>query len=230
MRLFTVLFALMLIASIFLNVGLHNVSATEIVGGEKIFKKCKTCHQIGAEAKNRVGPHLNEIGGRVVGSVENFKYSNSLLELKEQAIRWEKPMLDKYLKEPRKFIQGTNMNFSGIKDELERKKIIEFIWQASESSQGSSVQENSLPEEILSIAGDRDYGEYLSSECATCHQASGKDEGIPSITNWPVKSFIIALHAYKNGNRKHPIMEMITKRLSNEEIASLAIFFNSINN
>ena len=87
-----------------------------------------------------------------------------------------------------------------------------------------------VSDEILAIVGDIDYGEYLSSECATCHHAQGIDEGIPSITNWPVESFVWALHSYKNGARKHPIMEMISQRLSNEEIASLAIFYESINN
>ena len=87
-----------------------------------------------------------------------------------------------------------------------------------------------VSDEILAIVGDIDYGEYLSSECTTCHHAQGLDEGIPSITGWPIESFVWALHSYKNGARKHPIMEMITQRLSNEEIASLAIFFESINN
>ena len=87
-----------------------------------------------------------------------------------------------------------------------------------------------VSDEILAIVGDIDYGEYLSSECTTCHHALGLDEGIPSITGWPIESFVWALHSYKSGARNHPIMEMITQRLSNEEIASLAIFFESINN
>ena len=87
-----------------------------------------------------------------------------------------------------------------------------------------------VSDEILAIIGDIDYGEYLSSECTTCHHLEGLDEGIPSITGWPIESFVWALHSYKSGARKHPIMEMITQRLSNEEIASLAIFFESINN
>ena len=87
-----------------------------------------------------------------------------------------------------------------------------------------------VSDEILAIVGDIDYGEYLSSECTTCHHAQGIDEGIPSITGWPIESFVWALHSYKSGARKHPIMEMITQRLSNEEIAALAIFFESINN
>ena len=87
-----------------------------------------------------------------------------------------------------------------------------------------------VSDEILAIVGDIDYGEYLSSECMTCHHAQGLDDGIPSITNWPVESFVWAIHSYKSGARNHPIMEMIAQRLSNEEIASLAIFFESINN
>ena len=87
-----------------------------------------------------------------------------------------------------------------------------------------------VSDEILAIVGDIDYGEYLSSECTTRHHAQGIDEGIPAITGWPIESFVWALHSYKSGARKHPIMEMISQRLSNEEIASLAIFYESINN
>ena len=209
---------------------LSNVSNAEKINGEKIFMKCKSCHQIGSGAKNRVGPHLNKIDGRVVGSVDNFKYSNALLELKEKGDRWSKETLDEYLKNPSNFIKGTSMKFLGIKVDSDRQQLIDFLLQGSHTSQKSKIYETPLSEEILSIVGDRDYGKYLSSECITCHQSSGNNEGIPSITHWSVNSFVYALHSYKNGDRKHPIMEMITKRLSNEEIAALAIYFNSINN
>ena len=93
-----------------------------------------------------------------------------------------------------------------------------------------SVNAEEISEELVLSIGDRDYGEYLSSECTACHQLSGEENGIPSITNWPLDSFAISLLSYKNGDREHPIMGMIAKRLSKEEIASLAIFFNSLNN
>jgi cytochrome c len=32
--------------------------------GETVFRKCRTCHDIGPKAKNKVGPHLNGIIGR----------------------------------------------------------------------------------------------------------------------------------------------------------------------
>ena len=30
-----------------------------------------------------------------------------------------------------------------------------------------------LPAEILNLDGDREYGEYLASDCKTCHEADG---------------------------------------------------------
>jgi cytochrome c553 len=43
-------------------------------------------------------------------------------------------------------------------------------------------------------------GEYLSSECVTCHQLSGHGTGgIPPITGLTEVHFIEALQAYKSG-------------------------------
>ncbi|WP_442958322.1 c-type cytochrome, partial [Pontibaca methylaminivorans] len=36
--------------------------------GEKVFKKCQACHQVGDDAQNRVGPVLNDIIGRQAGT------------------------------------------------------------------------------------------------------------------------------------------------------------------
>ena len=78
--------------------------------------------------------------------------------------------------------------------------------------------------------GDPEYGEYLSSECTTCHQTSGSDDGIPSIVLWPEEDFVTAMHAYKDNVRDNPVMQMIAGRLSNEEIAALAAYFKDLEN
>ena len=83
---------------------------------------------------------------------------------------------------------------------------------------------------ILAIEGDREYGEYLGSECTTCHQASGDANGIPSIIGWDTEDFVIAMHAYKQKHRENPVMQMITGRLANDEIAALAAYFKSLGN
>lgn len=76
--------------------------------------------------------------------------------------------------------------------------------------------------------GDRALGEYLSSECVTCHQASGKFAGIPSIVGWPEASFVEIMQEYRHKKRSHQVMQMIAGRLSEEEIASLAVYFGSL--
>ena len=82
---------------------------------------------------------------------------------------------------------------------------------------------------ILEIEGDPEYGEYLSSECVTCHRLDGETEGIPSIVYFETEDFVILMHAYKSGEREHQVMQTITKRLGNEEIAALAAYFSSLN-
>jgi len=85
-----------------------------------------------------------------------------------------------------------------------------------------------LPAEILSIEGDRDYGQYLASDCLTCHRTDGENQGIPSITGWPNETFVTVMHSYKARIRANPVMQMMAGRLSNEEIASLAVYFGEL--
>jgi cytochrome c len=39
---------------------------------------------------------------------------------------------------------------------------------------------------------------------------------------------VIALHAYKRGKRVHPVMQLVAGRLSDEEIAALAAYFQRV--
>jgi cytochrome c len=80
----------------------------------------------------------------------------------------------------------------------------------------------------LAIEGDFDYGEYLASECTTCHQASGGNDGIPSIIGWETEDFVTAMHAYKQKHRENPVMQLVAGRLADDEIAALAVYFKSL--
>jgi cytochrome c len=79
-----------------------------------------------------------------------------------------------------------------------------------------------------SQADDPEYGEYLASECKTCHQISGANDGIPGISGWAQEDFVVAMHAYKRKLRPHPIMQMMAGRLSDVEIAALAAYFGDL--
>jgi cytochrome c len=73
-----------------------------------------------------------------------------------------------------------------------------------------------------------EYGEYLAGECVTCHQISGRDNGIPAIVGWDRNIFFATLKLYKTGSRKHQVMNMIAQPLGDEEMKALAAYFATI--
>lgn len=77
-------------------------------------------------------------------------------------------------------------------------------------------------------APDIAYGEYLANECVTCHQRTGNFNGIPSITGWPQDTFVQALNSYRWRERTNPIMQTIADNLTEEEMAALAAYFESL--
>lgn len=85
-----------------------------IASGEKVFKKCKACHQVGEDAKNRVGPLLNGVIGQAVAANEDFKYSNALKALAESGAVWDEATLADFLSDPKGFAKGTRMSFKGL--------------------------------------------------------------------------------------------------------------------
>lgn len=208
----------------------------DVDAGRSAFKQCATCHQIGDGAVHRVGPHLNAIFGRSAGSMQDYtRYSKGLLRAGADGLVWNLESLNAYLENPKALVSDTRMNFRGIKDEQERADLLAFLRNYSanpanipEAEPTAVPPEVTLAPEILAIVGDPEYGEYLSSECQTCHQSDGSDQGIPSITGWPTEDFVVAMHAYKVKIRPHPVMQMMAGRLTDEEIAALAAYFENL--
>jgi len=77
-------------------------------------------------------------------------------------------------------------------------------------------------------AGDPAFGQYLSSECVTCHRVDGQDKGIPAIVGWPSDQFVAVLKSYKAKDRDNQIMQTIAGRLSDDEMAALAAYYGSL--
>ena len=205
------------------------------VAGEKVFRKCKSCHQLGQGAKHRIGPHLNGIFGRQAGSHEDFRYSKALVRAGTGGLEWHADTLDAFLEKPRALASGTRMSFAGLKKSDDRFNLIAYLRTFSddpanipEADPTATPTDHDLDPAILALKGDPEYGEYLSSECTTCHQADGGNDGIPSIVLWPEEDFVLAMHAYKNKKRAHPVMQMMAGRLNAEEIAALAAYFAAL--
>lgn len=91
--------------------------------GEKVFAKCKTCHEI-ATTKNKVGPTLHGVIGRQAGSVEGFKYSEAMAG---SGVTWDAVTIAEYVANPKEFVPGNKMAFVGLKKEDEIENLVAYI-------------------------------------------------------------------------------------------------------
>lgn len=214
-------------------------AGAELIGDAKrgagLWEECRDCHRIGPGAEAAVGPPLNGLFGRRAASMEGFPYSKSMTRMGRDGLTWTLQTLDAYIENPKALVSGTRMSYDGLKDPEDRADLIAFLRDYSDEPRDIPEAEptavRSLPDlspEILALKGDPEYGEYLGSECQACHQRDGSDQGIPSITLWPEEDFVVAMHAYKQKLRPHPVMQMMAGRLSDEEIAALAAYFGSL--
>ncbi|MGR1580518.1 c-type cytochrome [Thalassobius sp. S69A] len=98
-----------------------------VKAGEKVFKKCKACHQVGEGAKNKTGPHLNDVMGRTLGSIDGFKYSKTMVAMGEEGTVWDEQTMAEFLAKPKKYVKKTKMSFAGLKKEKDIVAITEYL-------------------------------------------------------------------------------------------------------
>jgi cytochrome c len=95
--------------------------------GAEVFKKCRACHDVGPDAKNKVGPELNDLIGRTAGTVPQFAYSEANKAAGAKGLIWNEEALAKYLADPRAFMPGTKMAFAGLKDAQDRNDLVAYL-------------------------------------------------------------------------------------------------------
>jgi len=100
-----------------------------IENGEKLFKKCSSCHTYKKGAADKVGPNLWNIINRPLAEVNGFAYSKALSEFGGV---WGYEELSQFLYKPKQYIEGTKMNFSGLKKSEDRANLILFLREQAE--------------------------------------------------------------------------------------------------
>ena len=106
------------------------LASASLDNGEKLFKKCATCHNYEKGSENKVGPHLWNIINRPKANVEGFAYSKALAEYGGE---WGYEELAEFLYKPKKYIKGTKMNFAGLKKVKDRADLVYFLREHSDN-------------------------------------------------------------------------------------------------
>jgi cytochrome c len=113
-------------AALFLSATAIAHAAGDAAAGEKVFAKCKICHQIGEGAKNAVGPELNGVIGRHSGTAPDYNYSEAN---KNSGLTWDEPTFREYIKNPKAKVPGTKMIFAGLPKETDIDNLVAYLEQ-----------------------------------------------------------------------------------------------------
>jgi len=101
--------------------------AQDVEAGAGVFKRCGACHAIGEGAKNKVGPELNELFGRVAGSIPDYNYSKAMMEAGTNGLVWDPVTLGPYLHKPKEHVPGTKMSFPGLPNQKDINNLIAYL-------------------------------------------------------------------------------------------------------
>ena len=99
----------------------------DVAAGEKVFAKCKTCHEIGPNAKAKIGPPLTGVVGRPAASVQGFAYSEALKKKAAEIGAWDKAKLEEWLTDPSKYAGGQVKMLFKLASPDERKQVVDYL-------------------------------------------------------------------------------------------------------
>ena len=111
-----------------------NIAALLALGtteqGKKVFKKCAACHSTKQGGKNKIGPALYSVVGRMAGGVSDYKYSKALVSYGKE---WSFEELNGFLLKPSSWIKGNKMGFAGLKKDEDRASVILYMNENSDN-------------------------------------------------------------------------------------------------
>jgi cytochrome c len=103
-----------------------SAEAADPKAGAEVFAICQTCHQIGENAENSLGPQLNGVIGRKAGSIADFDYSDAM---RSAGLVWDRANLASFLRDPARKVPGTKMSFTGLDSDEDVDNVLAFLGQ-----------------------------------------------------------------------------------------------------
>ncbi|MEE2525502.1 cytochrome c family protein [Hyphobacterium sp. HN65] len=106
------------------------LAAADAGAGERIFRRCVSCHNAEPGGANLQGPNLWNVVGRAVASYDGFNYSGAM---SDHGGNWTYEELDHFIANPRSYISGTAMAFAGIRGDEDRANLLAYMQTLSDS-------------------------------------------------------------------------------------------------
>ena len=100
------------------------IAAADVARGQTLTKACAACHSFDKGGPNKVGPHLWGVYGAAKGHVTGFSYSEGM---NKKGGSWDVESLNAFLWKPKKYIDGTKMNYAGLKKPEDRAAVVKYL-------------------------------------------------------------------------------------------------------
>ena len=101
------------------------MAAADAVNGEKLVKACAACHTFENGGPAKIGPNLWGIYGGPHAHMAGFAYSDAMKATSDKT--WDVQSLNEFLWKPKKYIEGTKMNYVGMKKPEDRADVIKYL-------------------------------------------------------------------------------------------------------
>ncbi len=100
------------------------IAEADLARGEKVSKACAACHTFDQGGADGTGPNLWGVVGRAKGSHGGFAYSEGMAA---KGGSWDYSALNWFLWKPKAYVDGTKMNYVGLKKPEDRAALIAWL-------------------------------------------------------------------------------------------------------
>lgn len=149
------------------------LAGADIGAGERVARRCASCHSFDEGGANGTGPMLWDVIGRDVAGVSGFNYSQAMQEYADGGTEWMYENMSAYLESPRNYVPGTAMSFAGLRDQTDRINLIAYM--RSQSDDPAPLPEPLEGEESGEGDADAEAEDNADAEAASEDEAEDTD-------------------------------------------------------
>jgi cytochrome c len=99
----------------------------DVNAGKEVATKCQACHNLDQNGPNMTGPNLWGVLGRQPGTHPGFNYSDAMKAFGLKQKIWDFQHVNAFITGPQAYLDGTKMNFVGLKQRQDRINVLAYL-------------------------------------------------------------------------------------------------------